>query len=428
MDAALSAMPAVDRRLQVLSETSRAFAEVVTDYQRLLDTVARSLAEAVGDSCTVRLIAPAGDVVELAAIHHPDPAIEVLLRDHVGSLRQRVDDGLTGRVIATGQPMMVPIVLDELRRTTSAEAVGVVERAAITAVILVPLRARGGVLGVLSVARHGRGAPYTADDVALLSDLGDRAGLAIDNARLYAELEDRVAARTRELEESNRRLQLTNRELESFSYAVAHDLRAPLRAIDGFSHALAEDCADAVDAVGRGYLDRIRANAQKMGKLIDALLALARVSRAELRREPVDLGAFARAALDHLRDGDPTRVVTAEIADGLVVEGDPALLATAIENLIANAWKFTATGGAARIEVGRERRDGRAVYFVRDDGVGFDMAYVEKLFGVFQRLHGAEFDGTGIGLATVQRIVQRHGGTIWAEGAPGRGATFYLTL
>jgi PAS domain S-box-containing protein len=224
-------------------------------------------------------------------------------------------------------------------------------------------------------------------------------------------------------------LETANAELDAFAYSVSHDLRAPLRAIDGFSQALLEDYAARLDAAGREHLERVRQATRRMGQLIDDLLNLSRVTRAQMQLGPVDLSALARRIAADLRRLEPARDVEFVVAPDLVVRGDPGLLQVALENLLGNAWKFTAPRPRARIEVGVTQRDGRAVYFVRDDGVGFDMRYADKLFGAFQRLHGtAEFAGTGIGLATVQRIIHRHGGRVWAEGAVGRGATFYFTL
>ena len=224
-------------------------------------------------------------------------------------------------------------------------------------------------------------------------------------------------------------LEGANRELESFSYSVAHDLRAPLRSIDGFSQALLEDYADKLDEPGRQYLRFIRESAQHMGQLIDALLTLSRVTRSELHREDVDLSALARAAVARLRRSQPDRSVDVVIQDGLEDSGDPQLLAAVFDNLLGNAWKFTGKYDKAQIEFGASSTDGQSVYFVRDNGAGFDMAFATKLFGVFQRLHAAtEFEGTGVGLATVQRIVTRHGGRVWAEGKVNGGATFHFTL
>jgi PAS domain S-box-containing protein len=220
-----------------------------------------------------------------------------------------------------------------------------------------------------------------------------------------------------------------NQELESFSYSVAHDLRSPLRSIDGFSQALLEDYAQLLDADGKQYLSFIRESAQHMAQLIDDLLGLSRVTRAEWHCERIDLSVLARAANTRLQRSQPERRVEVVVQDGLVADGDPRLIAVVLDNLFGNAWKFTAKREHARIEFGASSKDGKPVYFVRDNGAGFDMAFANKLFRVFQRLHTAsEFEGTGVGLATVQRVVNRHGGRVWAQAQVDRGATFYFTL
>lgn len=225
------------------------------------------------------------------------------------------------------------------------------------------------------------------------------------------------------------KLEIANRELEAFSYSVSHDLRAPLRGIDGFSHALLEDCGEQLDERGTRHLERVRAAVRHMGALIDGMLGLSRLTRRDMRRERVDLSARARRIAHDLQQLDSGRTVEFVIADGLVVDGDPELLQAVLQNLFDNAWKFTARSEHARIELGSRVADGVTAYYVRDNGVGFDMAYVEKLFSPFQRLHAVtDFPGTGVGLATVKRIVARHGGRAWAEGALGKGATFWFTL
>ncbi|MGH8245232.1 MAG: sensor histidine kinase, partial [Gammaproteobacteria bacterium] len=221
----------------------------------------------------------------------------------------------------------------------------------------------------------------------------------------------------------------TNSELESFCYSVSHDLRGPLRAIDGFSQALIEELPRDLPGDAKRYFDRIRAAVQRMGQLIEDLLNLSRVSRGDLQYQSVDLSAIAADVMKDLEHRDPDRKVDVSIWDGMRVNGDSALLRAAMDNLLGNAWKFTSRTDHPRIEVGTVRDGGRSVYFVRDNGPGFDMTYADKLFGPFQRLHSAnEFPGTGIGLATVQRIVHRHGGRIWADAAPGKGAAFFFTL
>jgi PAS domain S-box-containing protein len=231
------------------------------------------------------------------------------------------------------------------------------------------------------------------------------------------------------LENTNNKLAMVNKELESFSYSVSHDLRAPLRAIDGFSRIVLEDYADKLDAVGKDSLARVRAASQRMGQLIDDLLQLSRLTRAEMRRAPVNLSALARAVADELQKPELTRRVEFVIESDLIAQADAGLMRVVLENLLGNAWKFTGKQAAAKIEFGRTIRDGVATYFVRDNGVGFDMTYADKLFGAFQRLHTtADFPGTGIGLANVQRVIRRHAGNVWAESQPNQGATFYFTL
>jgi light-regulated signal transduction histidine kinase (bacteriophytochrome) len=265
--------------------------------------------------------------------------------------------------------------------------------------------------------------PIGEDTWALAAlDITERVRAEQEVQRLNADLELRVVARTEQLEASNR-------ELESFSHAVSHDLRAPLRAVDGFSEILIEDYGARLDITGQAHLRRIRGGAQHMNELIDGLLSLSRLNREELRAEPVDLSALAAAIVDALREADRDRQVEVSVAPGLTADCDPRLTRVALENLLGNAWKFTAGRDPAHIEVGAVEHGETHWFFVRDDGAGFDMRYAGNLFGAFQRLHRQdEFEGTGIGLATVQRIVHRHGGTIRAEGDVGHGATFLFTL
>ena len=273
-----------------------------------------------------------------------------------------------------------------------------------------------------------RGVPVRRADgsikewVGTCTDIDDQKIAAEEIQRLNEELEQRVRQRTAQLEDKNR-------ELEAFSYSVSHDLRAPLRAIDGFSQALVEDFGGQIDEEAKRYLSRIRSATQRMGQLIDDLLTLSRISRVELAWSTVDLSAMARQIIDELRHRDARRTVEVSIWDDITVQGDPRLLRIALENLIGNAWKFTAKTSAPRIEFGALEDHGQSTYFIRDNGAGFDMAHAGNLFGAFQRLHAVtDFPGTGIGLATVQRIVHRHSGRIWSNAQRGKGATFFFTL
>lgn len=270
--------------------------------------------------------------------------------------------------------------------------------------------------------------PHVSDDggvagVHLMGyDLTDFRHAEAEVRQLNEELEQRVEQRTHALAAANR-------ELESFSYSVSHDLRAPLRTIDGFSQILLDEYAAKLDETGRGYLDRVRAGSQRMAKLIDDLLELARVTRRDPQIRECDLTALAREIVAELAAAHRERQVSAEVAPGMVVAADAGLLRIALDNLLRNAWKFTSLRNHAVIEIGYVESARGRTYHVRDNGVGFDMAYVNKLFGAFQRLHTeSEFQGTGIGLALVQRVIRRHGGQVWAEAEPDAGATFYFTL
>jgi PAS domain S-box-containing protein len=263
----------------------------------------------------------------------------------------------------------------------------------------------------------------------------DREGKPARLMGIVADITDRKQGeqekerRREELSRSNAELAAVNKELESFSYSVSHDLRTPLRTIDGFSQVLIEDCAGQLDDAAKSHLQRIRAATQRMGALIDDLLNLSRISRAELSMQNVDLSALVRSVASELQAAHPERCVELQIEDGLRASADAGLVRIALENLMDNAWKFTSKRGLAHVEFGATPVNGAVAYFVRDDGAGFDPVYASRLFGAFQRLHSVtEFEGTGVGLATVQRIVRRHGGRIWAESAMDRGATFFFTL
>ena len=277
---------------------------------------------------------------------------------------------------------------------------------------------------------------FDTRELALLTELAETLAYGIEalqtRARLVSseaalrqlnvELEQRIDARTHEL-------QLANRELEAFTYSVSHDLRAPLRGIDGFSKVLVDSLADKLDPQSMHYLERVRKASQRMGQLIDDLLGLSRINRQEIRLSHVNLSALARQILDDLAERDPERQVETVVEEGVGTLCDPRLMRVVLENLLGNAWKYTGRLELAKIEFGHALIDGEVVCLVRDNGAGFDMQYADKLFAPFQRLHRAdEFEGTGIGLATVQRIIQRHHGRIWTVAAPGRGASFYFTL
>jgi PAS domain S-box-containing protein len=266
---------------------------------------------------------------------------------------------------------------------------------------------------------------FAGISMSLLRDAADAP------ARIALFVMDVTARKVAELAQQRLTEQLTaaNKELEAFSYSVSHDLRAPLRSIDGFSQAIVEEHAEQLDEQAKDYLQRVRGSAQRMGHLIDDMLHLSRVTRREIRREHVDLSEAAHKIAGELQEADPQRRVEWVIAPRMSVEGDPGLMLIALRNLLGNAWKYTSRREIAHIEFGQELCEGEEVFFVRDNGAGFDMRYAHKLFGAFQRLHrDKEFEGTGIGLATVQRVLMRHGGRIWAQAEENKGACFYFVI
>jgi light-regulated signal transduction histidine kinase (bacteriophytochrome) len=310
----------------------------------------------------------------------------------------------------------------DLGRAILGEGLGLFEMVALHHQALRRMNERGA----LATPGLERAAEFLSESVAPF-EMAQR-GYRETNARLHALNKD-IEKHNAELLAAKEAAEAASKELEAFSYTVSHDLRAPLRSIDGFSQALLEDCADRLDPVGMKYLKHVCEAAQQMGQLIDDLLNLARVTRADLTRESVDLSSLARSVLAKLQETQPNRQVETVVQDGLSARCDSRLLNVVLTNLLGNAWKFTGKRESARIEFGVKAGEHPPVFFVRDNGAGFDPAYAQKLFGVFQRLHTVrEFDGTGIGLATVQRIVHRHGGQVWAEGEVEHGATFLFTL
>jgi signal transduction histidine kinase len=413
-------------RLRVLAFVSHAFASVTTDYRRLLDTIAETTAELVGDGCMLTLLGDDGDAMMNAASWHRDPALHADYRAWLAAIPAvSVKDGgtVSGGVIRTGTPVLVAVVDPASMVAAAQEALKpLVARLNVHSFVVVPVRANQRVIGTFSLVRSGPGRGYTADDLALLNDMADRAGLAIANARLYGELERRVAERTAEL-------RAANAELEAFDSSVAHDLVGPLNAIVGFTSLVLETREDQLDAFARAKLGRVMQAAERMQSIITGLLDLARLTHVELRRDRLDLTAMAQACIAGLRDAHPARVVEARVAPGLVARGDPRLVEPLLANLIGNAWKFTRRRKVATIEVGSRTVGDEAVFFVRDDGAGFPSQDAGRLLHSMQRLHSTEeFEGSGVGLVTVARIVRRHGGRAWAEGELDQGATIFFTL
>lgn len=362
----------------------------------------------------------------------------VLLLDHKNIMRFAAADGLSDcyraaveghSPWASNEENAQPVVVTDPEREPSLAALLPLLRAeGIASLAFIPIAHQGRLLGKFMLYFD---APHemTAEEIRLALTVAEYLALAVsrqhaleETRRLNFELEDRVQRRTRQLEEANR-------EMESFCYSVSHDLRAPLRALDGFSRILLEDAGQILDDTDKDNLRRIIAASERMGGLMDDLLKLSRIGRVGMRLTDVDLGGIAAGILERLRSGTPARRIDVQIAPGLAVQADAGLMRIALDNLLENAWKYTGKTADARIEFGSLERDGQVDFFIRDNGAGFDLRYATKLFSPFQRAHSpGEFGGNGIGLAIVQRILQRHGGRTWAESEPGRGSTFWFTL
>jgi signal transduction histidine kinase len=393
--------------------------EVFAFVRRTSRLVGEAGAELVHTTLARELAVATGEVDAGLGIWQPEREVLRFWRTRGAPLDRSLDESLAARAFVE-QRAVATVEEPGGQRQLPAEYRQQQPRIALAA----PVTVGGRRLGVVAVLVPKR-AVFFDDDLALLQLLADQTGVVLEHRRLFEE----VHGLNRTLEHNVSELRALNNELASFAYSVSHDLRAPLRSIDGFSQILIEDKAAELGEDGRGYLERVRAAATRMGALIDDMLMLSRLTRDEMSPRNVDLTALARAVVDELRAREPQRKVEFESDGALPAEADERLLRIALTNLIGNAWKFTRGRTPAHISFGGDVRDGEAVFFVKDDGVGFDMRYAQKLFGAFQRLHNTtEFEGTGIGLATVQRIVHRHGGRVWAESEVGKGTTFYFTL
>jgi PAS domain S-box-containing protein len=425
------------QQLAMLNEIGRAVSEV-TDLETVLEIIRQQLEKVVKfDFYSVRVFNETERTVTHLAVYEngrywPEPDMPITPDTHAW------------KVFETGESILHLLTEQEIEEYQHSNYPQVGARAEMTtSLIFAPLKKHGKTIGALSVQRYQQNA-YTLEDLALVEAVAIPVSIAIENARLFTSLQDELAERKRaeaqirelnadlerRVQERTAELAAINRELESFSYSVSHDLRAPLRAMTSFSHILKEDYQSVLDEDGLAHLERIIGSGKKMNLLIDDLLSLSRLGHKPMNLQEVDLDNLVRASIETLAHQAAGRQIEWVLADLGIAIADPTLLQQVYANLIENAIKYTGKRELARIEIGcLEQNGSKKVYFVRDNGAGFDMKYANKLFGVFQRLHRDEdFQGTGIGLATVQRIIHRHGGRIWAEAEPGKGATFYFTI
>ena len=390
----------LERIVQVAQDLGRA-----RDMEAVVSQVCRAARQLAGADAAV-LCAREGELCHVLGEDSSTP--------HWKGRRYPLKDSITSWVMENNQA----VVLDDMDDPRISPAIDRLGH--MGSVTLVPV-GKPQSIGSLAAVWRGRHRP-TDDEVKLMGILADAAAMAIENVRAHAGLERQLRDRSRDLE-------AVTRELEAFSYSVSHDLRGPLRSVSGFGKLLAKDYEDRLDEAGKNFLAYVTDGTLRISALVDALLSLSRVSRAPLVKSEVDLTALAQEIIAGLRRNEPARRCEVAIAPGLRAAADPALARILLENLLGNAWKFSARRAEAHIEIGATPEAGHDIFYVKDDGAGFEMAYADKLFTPFQRQHRQdEFEGAGVGLATAQRIVMRHGGRIWAEAAEGEGATFFFML
>jgi PAS domain S-box-containing protein len=407
-------------RASLLAEIASAMASVVDDYHELLETIARRVSERIGDFCSIEVLAADGAGREASALFHPDAATRERLR---AILADRASGVEGGPAVADDETCFhADASPEELRTLLPLRLRALPGELPVRGAICVPLRSQREIVGALALFRTQR-PPYTAEDRALVQELADRTALAVTSARLFAQMEKRVAERTAEL-------QAKNRELEAFSYSVSHDLKAPLRGIEGYSHLLLLDHAGKLDDEGRGFLVRVQQAARQMSRLIDDLLSYTRLERLALQAQALKPSALVEALLAERRDETTKRGVRlrVELPD-VSVRADPQGLSLVLRNLLDNALKFLRAGAVPELEIGGRVEPGVCVLWVKDNGVGFDMKFHDRIFEIFQRLQRAEdYPGTGVGLAMVRKAAERMGGRVWAASAPGEGATFFVEI
>lgn len=432
-------------KLAFLAEASTVLASSL-DYETNLMTVAKLAANRLADWCAVDIVEENHGFHRVALVHR-DPARMEWAREFQKRLPERgsAPQGVA-HVVRTGRSRIYTDIPDSMliALAQDVEHYKILQELGLVSAMVVPLIARGRTLGAITLASESPSRRYAQEDLNFAEELARRAALGIDNARLYSEAQNalrEVKAKTEEIYRLNSeleqrvrdrtaQLEMTVKELEAFTYSISDDMRGPLRAIDGFSRVLMEEYPDKLDSEGKRLLNIIRSNAETMWRLIDGLLTFSHLGRRPLVQSDIPMEDLARGVFDDLRRKEGERDVLLELRPLPHAFGDRNMVRQALAALIGNAFKFTRPKTTARIEIGFEESAGpQHVYYVRDNGVGFDMQYSDKLFGVFQRLHHPdEFEGAGVGLALVQRIIQRHGGRVWAEGKVNEGATFYFSL
>lgn len=417
-------------RSRRLAEISDALANVVTDYQGLLDTVARYIGELTKAPCVIRLLTEDGEWLEPASLYHPDPALTDQMRGFIEANPQPADGAVGQRLLSAGRQFSFDLP-EEVRKAVRTESAPMMERLGIMSALVTPLRSEGRTIGLITCFGHALKGRFTPEERLLIQDLADRSALAITIARLFTSLKKELDLRMKaesSLKTYAAELERSNADLEQFAYVASHDLREPLRSIEGFLKLLSRRYSGRLDENADRFIAFAVAGAVRMHRIIDDLLEYSRVSTRAGRLEPTDATAVVGQVIENLTAAiaDSGAVVSAGRLP--VVSADEAQLTQVFQNLIANAIKFRAPGRAPEVRIIAVEKEDEWVFSVADNGIGFDPRHKEKVFEMFQRLHGAEYEGTGIGLAVCKKIVERHGGRIWVETAPGEGSVFSFTI
>jgi PAS domain S-box-containing protein len=418
------------RRLAFLTEATNILASSI-DYSETLVNLSKMITPEIADWCSIDEVDEEG-VLNRTVVSHIDPEKVKFAYELVHKYPPDINDprGIY-EVVRTHQSELHHQITNENIESAARnqEHLDLLHQLGPKSAILVPLLSRDKIYGVLTLVMSESGRLFDEKDLDFAVELARRTTLAIENARLYKEMQDTNTELEHRVEKRTTELEAINKELEAFSYSVSHDLRAPLRSIDGFSNKILKEYNELFDDQGKDYFMRVMKASRHMGHLIDDLLKLARFSRIEMHMEEINLSTIAEAIVTELKESNPERKANIKIQDNMIAFGDKNLIQIALQNLLNNAWKYSKNQPDTHIEFGTSRKDGQITYFISDNGVGFDMHYVDKLFGAFQRLHSqSEFEGIGIGLATVQRIIRRHQGNIWAESVVNEGTTFFFTL
>ncbi len=403
-------------RSRALSELMEATANVVTDYQGMLDTVASYIGDLVRVPCVIRLLSEDGKWLEPAAVYHPEKGLREGMKDFIVSNPQRADEGAGGRVMSEGRQLSIGSP-GEIRKTIRPEYRPVMERLGIKSALVTPLRSGGRVIGLVACFRPWEGESFTGAEKLLLRDLADRAALAISIARLFRE----TRSYAKELERSNA-------ELQNFAYIASHDLKEPLRTIDGYLKLIERKYAGSLDEEARKRIAFASSGAARMQRIIDDLLEYSRITTQARAFEPVDTGKVLRDVIENLSAAIKESQAVIHKGELPLVMADHVQLSQVFQNLIANAMKFRDRARRPEISVSASEKAGEWVFTIADNGIGIDRAYLDKVFDLFHRLHGPEYPGTGLGLAISKKVVERHGGRIWVESEPGAGSRFHFTI